>query len=471
MNDAQIIAQAIAAASAGYQRRWLHLSYQHPFLAHLGARQIRKDTSYSCLCVSQALSTPHKEWQAFSCTEGKAQEFLEDCRRWYKLFCYALDRAGRQAPALIKDSVHTLAFSNGSVIRSRAPTVRSAVGIRGSVFLNEVGVIPHAKSLYEAAYPIVSEARAAGRDAQMIVVSNASRKGTWWHGFWTGVVAKGKGAWRGILTTWEGAKRALGWTRHQITQAKRQIIESIGGGAFGQWYECKWRSPEEGFFPHHLLETRGYDPATALEALDLTRLPQTIGYDIGRRVHPAAWGRLLLKPQGHDEIGYLLPTEVKYQMPYPAQRSFLADLIDQRRTRAVYVDSTGTGDTQCEEVQREFQGSGTLVKGVSFAGNGATHLFEALKDHMEGGRFWFDRGDLDLRIELEGIEVHTNNTGQEKVHIPEDSFSDGGQRLVRHGDRAVSAALSACGLSTGQRRQPTTALADRQPTMHRPSWD
>lgn len=463
------IAQAVGAAMARYQQRWLHLAFSHPYLAHLGGRQIRKDTTYSGGCVWQCLTTPHKEWQAFSCTDPKAQEFLGDCRRWNALFTYALERAGLAAPKVVTDNAHVLAWDNGASIKSRSPTVRSAVGIRGSVLLNEVGVIPHAQSLYEAAYPIVSEARSNGKDAQMIVISNASRKGTWWHRFWTSTVLKGKGGWRGILTTWEGAKRALGWTRRQIEKARKRIVESIGVGAFGQWYECKWRSPEEGFFSHALLEAAAYDPGI-LTPEDLLRAPQTIGYDIGRRVHPAAWARCLLRRVGREEAGYILPTEVKYQMPYPAQRQLLASLIGQRRTRTVYADSTGQGDPQVEELVREFKSSGTLIKGVNFGGQGATHLFEAMRDHMQSGRLYYDRGDLDLRIEMEGIEAHVNARGQESVAIPEDSFSDGGVRRIRHGDRAVAAALSAQGLSQGRRQSTGVGVSQRAPTMHRPGF-
>jgi hypothetical protein len=270
---AKTIAICIQRATSRYQQRWIGAAIHHPYIAHLGGRQIRKDTTWAGHLIGSALTTPHKQWQAFNCTATKAQEFLDDCRKWYRLCVYGAHRAGQQIPALVKDNTTTLAFSNGSVIHSRPPTMRNVVGVRDSVLLNEAGVIPNAGELYEALYPIVREARGQGKDAQFIIISNACRVGLWWHTFFTQTVL-GESSWHPITTTWEEAKKGQGWRTSRIKAEREAILRDISLPAFLQWYMCRWRSASEGFFEGSLLDASARDTSTHLTVDDWLR-PQT----------------------------------------------------------------------------------------------------------------------------------------------------------------------------------------------------
>ena len=417
-----------------YQLAWVAALMTSPYLLHIGGRQIGKDTTWAAPATLQCMSEGHRQWSCFSSTGPKASEFLDDCRRWSRAFGDAYRRAGQRPPALTKDNATTLQWDNGAVIHSRASTLRSVVGIRDNVLLNEIGTIPHQRELFEAAYPVVRQARANGNNARMIVISNATRLGTWLHEFATTTANDPASGWTAINTPWSETVRSMGWTESRIAEERAQIIASIGIGAFNQWFECQWRSASEGFYAATLLDSISYDPAI-LSPADLTDLPQTIGYDIGRTRHPYALQQLLIKP---DSTRYALRSFARHNVEYEAQLTELERIMSLRETLRVGIDSTGRN----AHAERVWQKHRSRVLQVNMDPASTHRMFDTAKNDMERRALWIDRGDLDLRIELEGIASVATNTGGEKISIPEERYSTEQGRQVRHGDRAVSLVLA-----------------------------
>jgi hypothetical protein len=418
-----------------YQRDWVALARREPYVAHLGGRQIGKDHTYAFVCTSQMMIESRREWQVFSATDDKAMEFLADCKRWVPAIAFAFRRAGIRPPSLIVDNVHRLGFSNGSIITSRAPTLRRVVGVRDSVLLNEIGVVPGARGMIEGAYPVVSEARSQGRDARYVLVSNASRVGSDWHAYWMETVADRLSDWRPCVSRWSDCKRSLGWSEDKIAAERSRIVRMIGLGAFLQWYECEWRSAADGYLAPSLLDACGYDPAELTRSIRAS--PQIIGHDIGRKIHPSAWAQALMSPAGT----YVLPPLARYRMAFADQRRLLDELVRQRPTRLLAIDASSEL-SHAEKIQATYP---AIARLYSFSRDG-DRAMTLLKAALESGRWHIPRGDLDLRVELEGVEVYADKRGRERLRVREESFkTTDGRTEKRHGDKAIAVALTAWG--------------------------
>lgn len=442
-----------------YQLQWIAAAASTPYLVHTGGRQIGKDTTWSAPPVAQCMVESGRQWNAFSSTAPKASEFLDDCRKWAKIIAAAFQKSGHRAPQLVTDNATTLAWDNGSKVISRAPTLRSVVGIRDSVLINEIGVIPHQRALFEAAYPVVRQARANGHDAQMVIISNTTRQGTWLHEFVTTTATDPASGWSHLSTPWSETVRSMGWSEQRIQNERAQIVSSIGLAAFNQWFECHWRSASEGFFSGSLLDSAAYDPRE-LSPADLTDLPQTIGYDIGRTRHPCAMTPILIKP---DDSRYALQSWAKHGAEYDDQLKHLERMMTMRETLRVAVDATGRN----AHAERIYKRHRAKVVQVNMDNTTTYRAFDTVKADLERGVLHFDRGDLDLRIELEGIESVATPTGGEKIAIPEERYSTEDGRQVRHGDRAVSFVLANHAYHERPTRAHVHAPAITQP-LYRP---
>ena len=434
MTLAHEITRGLSHCLRSYQADWIAQAARTPYVVHTGGRQIGKDLTWSAPPVAQCMVEPNRQWNAFSSTAPKASEFLDDCRKWTRVLSAAFEKSGHRPPQITTDNATTLAWDNGSRVTSRASTLRSVVGMRGSVILNEIGTIPHQRALFEATYPVVRQARANDLDAQLVVISNTTRQGTWLHEFVTTTARDPASGWLHINTPWSETVRAMGWSEGRIARERAQIVASIGVAAFNQWFECHWRSASEGFFPAALLDASSYDPAS-LTVSDLTELPQTIGYDIGRTRHPYALQQLLIKP---DTSRYALPSYARHNVEYEAQLGELERLMSLRPTLRVGIDSTGR-NAHAERVWTKHRAT---VLQVNMDPATTHRMFDTAKADLERRALHIDAGDLDLRMELEGIESVGTATGGEKIAIPEERYTSDQGRQVRHGDRAVALVLA-----------------------------
>ena len=426
-----VIAAVFQRVLRTYQIEWMGQAESHSWLAILGGRQIGKDFTFAFYATGKALMEPGSEWHTFSASQKHAGAWLDDCRNAYKLIRNAAGAVGITIPALgadgRRDNVTGIRLHNGSTISSHASSVRSAVGLRGSVLLNEVAVLPNASDMYEALEPIVSGALDNGRAGKMIIISNASRRGTWWHRFWSGPLSSG---WHKVTTTWEQAYTSMGKSRQWLDKRIARRVRRLGGGGYAQWYDCTWRSSEEGYLSLTLLERQTY---RSEDWTPTRRMPQVIGYDVGRHVDPASFVRVIVDGLRR----YALTSEARHKMPYAAQRQHLANIGMERRTLSAVIDSTGTGDSQAEEcaAQMPFE-----VVPFTFTAQSKWALFSRLKQSLESGELWIPDDDLDLRMELEALTAVYRPGGSVGIDIPREG---GG-----HGDRAVALALAEYGASS-----------------------
>ena len=424
-----------------YQLDWLRGLEHHAYCAILGGRQIGKDLTLAFYATAKALMEAGTTWNTFSASAKHANQWLQDCRVAYRLIRETTKALGAPLPMLgddgRKDNVTTIELHNGSFIHSNASTVKSAVGLRGSVLLNEIGVLANAKDMYEAVYPIVEGAIDNGRAGKMMIVSNASRRGTFWHQWYTGALSAG---WHKTETTWESAMLSRGMDTDWTAESKTQKISRLGLGGYSQWYDCKWRASEEGFLSLATIDRQTYGPARPRRYTPRPQDPQIIGYDIGRVRDPSAWCRLLLPDSGEWDGHHLaLPTEAKVGMTYRAQRSHLEMMSHERTTYKAVIDSTGLGDETAEECADTMPFEVTQFK---FTRQSKQALFERLRASLRGGTLWIPDDDLDLRMEMESLTATYKAGGEMAIDIPREG---GG-----HGDRVIALALAEHGAAVAE---------------------
>jgi hypothetical protein len=234
------------------------------------------------------------------------------------------------------------------------------------------------------------------------------------------------------------ARRALGWADDDVAEwlakERRSIQATIGAAAFAQWFDCTWRA-RSGYFDDRLLTRASYDPGSLPTSL-YSSASQVIGYDPGRHRHPYAMAPILLG----EPKSYALATIAEWSTPYQEQIDRLAELVEERPLRRLVVDATG-GSSQAEAVADRF--GSARVELFNFGGGGSFNAFSTLKDQLERGRLYIDRGDLDLRMELEGVETKSGKRGEELIVLSEERVSSGGVSRIRHADRAAALAMGA----------------------------
>lgn len=410
-----------------YQLEWWHSLATERFTAILGARQIGKDFAVAGFVAFECVLYPRTEWQCFSATRYHAKQFLADVKKWVAYLSDVLAAHGYRRPIARKakvDNSEALQLDNGSRVSSRPSTVKGAVGQRGRVVLNEVPVIQRDQQVYEATYPIVTGAIDNGHDARMVMMGNASERGSFWHQWWTG---EKSGGWHKLTNTWRSCMRSIGKAADWIKSRIKQYTRTLGIGAFAQWYDCVWRASEELFLSPALIKRQLYDDSEA-DWIPRKDLRQWIGYDVGRHVHPAA---IVPVVETARDKRHALPGTVLRKTPYPTQRKRVAQVARQRRTAEILVDAGIAGDPQVEDLGRETPYS---ITPVHMGVQKTLAIFETVREGLESGRLWLPMSDAQMLIEFESITAE-HVKGQTKIVVPEDG---GG-----HCDVAV-----ACGLAT-----------------------
>ncbi len=425
-----------------YQSEWWVAAFDQRDIGQVGARQIGKTDGWSGFPVFNNIMAPHTTWNCFSATDRHAQRFISDCEGWYLACDRVAKGIGFKIPGIAANNARSFEFDNGSVIHAHASTRRASVGLRGNVFQDEVGVIPHAAELYDAIRPIIVGARYAGKDARHVIFSNASARGTWWHEWWTGDRSAG---FHKITSDFESCMLARGWTPAQVKIERDKLLRTLGPHGYMQWYECLWRSTEDGMFDSKLLNASSYDSSAPqsdglafIAHLFRRASKQVIGYDPGRKRDPAGIARALFV----DGCWFALPTEAHYDMPWEDQIDRLVLLASQLPTVCVVVESNGVGDPQAESASKRLQ-----CPVLEFHSNQARKwsAFATLKIGLETGVWQLPRGDMDLRMEMESVSIEYTAGGQ-RVTLPR-TKRDG---KVTHGDLACAEAFAAWGALQGR---------------------
>lgn len=447
------LAKAATANLRTYQRRWL-LEAAHHDIAHRGARQVGKDRTWSWETSLDIGYRKRRQWSILSASLSHSKDYLADVSQHLR-FLEALTRwHGYSFPRRIKDSAEQIVLENGSSIRAYAATARNAQGRRGNIILNEIGIMRGAALIYETAEAVVRGQRTQGLDAVMRVIGNASVRGSFFHTFWDGPMSRSfrkiTSSWEDVITDWltydlgHTLEKARRWVALQVAE----IIERLGHAAFGQWYRCEWRAPEEGFFPPDLLDRQQYDPDDPphdFPDLEDRRVRQAVGWDPSRRRHPAGICNAL---EGNERQGkdhrhhYLHAPRRMVKWPWHQQEEELDRRYRQRRTIKIVIDRQGIGDKPSEDALGRY-GAG-IVEAYDFSPVKRMNLLNHALDALERSLLWVPI-HTDMRMEFEGIQRVYNQAGRESALIPEEGNN--------HGDLAVAGMLAEWGLS-----HPGTAL-------------
>ena len=314
---------AARALLRGYQLEWIaQARAENRDLIHVGGRQIGKDFTWSFDDAEYLSQNPRKEVNVISATGSHSEDYLRDTATALSYLSNVASKKGRPFPSFVATE-SKIVLENGSRMRSFAPVPRSVIGRRDRVVLNEFGIMPNAKAIFEAAEPLVRAQRAMGRQTQMRIMSNASVTGTALHSLWEGAASanfiKLLSPWEEVMRGWLGSLgNPLAAIDAWIDSQKREIIQTIGVAGFAQWYCCQWRPRNEVFFDPELLVAALYD-VTEARAPDLSydQTPQVLGMDIGRHNNPSVITPLLL----HAGKRWSVKSRVLTKMPYAQPRA------------------------------------------------------------------------------------------------------------------------------------------------------
>lgn len=425
---AQVLPIIAAQVLYPYQREWLaDMLEPGQDNAILGGRQEGKDYT-TALAASCDLCTdgPHPaEWQIVSATRAHAAQFVRDVKAHLARIAPLIGWNGK----LATDNTQHIVTPWGSELKSHAASIRSIVGHRGNFVLNEVSAIPGVEELFQAAYPVVTGARANGRPGRFILIGNASDMGSWWQTAWD----TGLETFKRSVVPWSAAMRSRGWTEEEIDRERRLIISNIGTEAFLQWYECEWRTSLGGLFAQATLNRQRCDVAALA---GWRSWPQVVGMDVGRTGDPSAVTRLLVAPTGQL---YALPTLTWHQVSYADQLARLEAVCRERTTLGVVIDQTGN-IAFLEQAQAHLAPL-TAVAGYTFTAVSKWGLFDTMRQILDAGDLWLPPDDLDLRMDLDGVKAVDSFGGIPRVELPRDRRG--------HSDRAVALGLALHGARQG----------------------
>lgn len=411
--------------------------YQEPILqavvggqdeAVLGGRQLGKDFTGSGGVAIELLTggTPPPEWQVVSATQAHAQAFVRDVKQHLS----ALAPIAGIDLQFETDNARELVMPWGSRLVSHASSTRSIVGHRGSFLLNEVSAIPQAEAVFEAAYPIVTGARDKGRRAAFVLIGNAAHVGSFWHRAWT----KGLPTFKRHQVRWSDALRQREWGPKAIARERSGIIGNIGADAFLQWYECEWRSDLGGMFPPEVITAAGEDYA---EIPGWESWTQVLGMDVGRVNDPSTVTRLLIAPDGRL---FAMPVVEMRGVAFAEQLATLRRLAQERPTAGILIDQTGNLSFVEQAIAELPEWS---IGGFTFSATSKWQLFDNLLQALVGRQVHLCPGDLDTRMDLEGVKLLQPFGGVPQIQLPKDRRG--------HSDRAVSLALAlACAQTSSQ---------------------
>ncbi len=417
---------------------WLKALMTHSFVFLLGSRQIGK-SMFTALFVALMLTADRsrrenspRHWTCFSATEKHAVKLAREIKQFILLIQQMRAKAGLKVPLFVVENTEEIIMSNGNSVQVRAATVRSAVGCRGSVLFDEIGVVPEQAAMFEAVFPIVQSAIANGQVAKFIVMSNATPKGTWWHQTFSGSKAND---FKRITATWSSCMQAWGKTDAWIERQRARIIDTIGVPAYRQWYECEWRSVGGSYFGPELLDRCTH---AGMPFMPSSRGVTCIGYDVGRHMDPASVTSIHQRVEARKEVRYATQGTLLYDLEYQAQRNYIRGVVEAspHPVARIVVDRTGSGDQQAEDLQSEFGG---VVEPFLFSEASKWMLMSKLRDDFASGILRIDRGDLDTRMHLEAVTTKVNKSGKVAIDTPRQGH--------HHCDLAISLGLANYGFS------------------------
>lgn len=421
------LSQLIARVLYPYQRRWLSLLGSGRSVAILASRQRGKDWLIA-LWIALRLIATAEEWHVVSATQGHAKKMLIDVARHLAAFTALAARCGYHLPAVEVGS-EVARSSTGATCYSHAATGRAIVGMRENIVLNELSALrsEDAQALFEAAEPIVTNARHNGRRGQMIVLTNATRAGHWLQSAWEGDTFTG---WERDLLPWPAAAAELGWSPERIAAEEADIRRRIGPAGWRRWYLCEFSAGGDGYLSDVI-------PGASYAALPpgAEAWPQVLAYDIGRTSDPSVILPLLISPTGDR---YALQAVYLRGMRYADQRARLVAMASARKTLHVAIDANLNEDhwRECARL--------LPCPTYPYRAGQASHwaIFQDLRADLESGRLRIDVSDALLAADLHGVEAVVSDRDRPSILLPRSKVQEDGEQVTRHCDGAMALALA-----------------------------
>lgn len=171
------------------QRESLDTILNHNQVIILKARQLGLSWLWNAYAVWLCLHHDNQSVLVFSKDQDSAQEMVRRCRGIYT-------RLRDKPAALVMDNTRTLAWDNGSRIKSFAATEDAGASYTASLtILEEFARMQFAEALYTSVKPTIDD---GGR---MVVVSNGRGEGNPFHRLWQGAVA-GSNSFKPVFLPW-----------------------------------------------------------------------------------------------------------------------------------------------------------------------------------------------------------------------------------------------------------------------------
>lgn len=437
-----------------YQLRWLSMLGSGRDVAILGSRQRGKDWLIA-LWIVLRLVTTGEEWHVVSATQGHAKKMLLDCDLHLRALRALADRCGYALPH-VEVGAEVARSSTGAVCYSHAATGRAIVGMRENIVLNELSALrsDDAHALFEAAEPIVTNARHNGKGGQMVILSNATRAGHWWQSAWEGDTLTG---WAREKLTWVDAVRELGWDEERIAAEEAEVKRRVGPAGWRRWYMCEFAAGGDGY----LSDVLGAATYNALppESKDWA---QVLAYDIGRTSDPSVILPLLIDP--HSGRRYALPAVYLRGMRYEDQRGRLVAMAKQRKTLNVVIDANLNEDhwRECARV--------LPCPVYPYRAGQASHwaLFQDLRADLESAAVVIDVADAPLLADCHSVEAVVSDRDRPSILLPRSTTQEDGEQVTRHCDGAMALALANAVARQGIGRGPAKPQPTARPSMHLP---
>lgn len=327
-----------------YQDRWV--SDKGRFRIANKARQTRLSTTIALEAMFALYNKTNS--LVISASEKNAQEVLDKCYRWGRVF----SQAGIPIK-LPKEPPKTEFAFNDAKILSLAQNPDTVRGFAGDVYLDEFAHHSSDRAIYEAIFPAIT----AGY--RISIISTPLGQSGLFYDIWS------SGKYRDF-------------TRHQTTilEAREQglpvdielLRRNMDEDSFRQEYLCEFIDEASAYYPYSLIRSNIGEPVTEGGELFL-------GVDLGRKKDLTV---LYLLRQLGEKL-YTQEIEELKNETFEVQRAAIRNKLLTQNVRRCRIDGTGLGMQLAEELKKEFY----QVEPISFTAESKERMAVQVKRALE----------------------------------------------------------------------------------------
>lgn len=370
--------------------------------------------------------------------EIQARLFLEDCKRWAKMFDQAARDMGEQViDAEKRITAYVLAFANGMRIHSMSSNPDAQAGKKGGRVLDEFALHPDPIKLYSIAYPGITWG------GQLEIVSTHRGSANFFNRLVEEIKHKGNPKKFSLHTvTLQDAlaqgflyklQQSLPQDDERLAMTEADYFDFIRRGCadeeqFSQEYMCVPADDAGAFLSYDLFTPCEYRPSEKWRIDEIDRPVSNLyaGIDVGRKNDLTVLWVV-------ERVGDMLFTRelIELQkMPFSDQERILYPFLERPDVARVCIDATGLGMQFAERAAEKF---GWKVEAVTFTGPTKERLAYPVRSYFEDKRIRIPDSDA-VRSDLRKIRKTTTAAGN--IRFVADSDDDG------HADRFWALALA-----------------------------